>query len=555
MHELFGVPVDTMLVILGVALVVVLGILAVLALRNRVLLKLAVRNVGRRRGRSALIVVGLMLGTTIIAAALTTGDTMNNTIRSTAVDALGETDETIAPKGAVDDIPGALGAATGTGWLPESVVERVAQAVVASGLTDGVAGVIVEQVAVQAPKQRQSEPSVVLFAADPARMEGFSPIVGSEGDELSLADLRPGEVYLNEKAAKELRVAPGDSVLVFAGRPTGEPALVRDVVRFDGAATADAAMLVPLAAAQELFGHPGEIRAVLVSNRGGATSGAALSDDVVAKLQPVADELGLEVQTVKQDAIDDADEIGAAFIAFFTTFGTFSIAAGILLIFLIFVMLAAERRGELGIARAIGTRRGHLVEMFTFEGAAYDLAGRCRRRAPRRGRRVRDGSRHGPGLRGGRRGRGSPDPVRRVVAQPPHRVRDRHAAHARGRRRVGLARERDDHRDRDPRPARAARSRGADAVWFSLCWESPSASFWSASGTSGDSATPAPARRLARPHEPRAAPPSRGCPRADRVHGLRARGRRLPHAALALDGPGLRGALDGLLDVDRQRAC
>ena len=59
--------------------------------------------------------------------------------------------------------------------------------------------------------------------------------------------------------------------------------------------------------------------------------------------------------------------------AFFTTFGSFSIAAGILLIFLIFVMLAAERRGELGIARAIGTRRGHLVQMFTFEGAAYDL--------------------------------------------------------------------------------------------------------------------------------------------------------------------------------------
>jgi putative ABC transport system permease protein len=57
----------------------------------------------------------------------------------------------------------------------------------------------------------------------------------------------------------------------------------------------------------------------------------------------------------------------------FTTFGSFSIAAGILLIFLIFVMLAAERRGELGIARAVGTRRGHLVQMFLFEGVAYDL--------------------------------------------------------------------------------------------------------------------------------------------------------------------------------------
>ena len=52
---------------------------------------------------------------------------------------------------------------------------------------------------------------------------------------------------------------------------------------------------------------------------------------------------------------------------------SFSIAAGILLIFLIFVMLAAERRGELGIARAVGTRRGHLVQMFLFEGIAYDL--------------------------------------------------------------------------------------------------------------------------------------------------------------------------------------
>ena len=36
-------------------------------------------------------------------------------------------------------------------------------------------------------------------------------------------------------------------------------------------------------------------------------------------------------------------------------------------------MLAAERRSEMGVARAIGTRRGHLVEMFLFEGMAYDL--------------------------------------------------------------------------------------------------------------------------------------------------------------------------------------
>jgi putative ABC transport system permease protein len=372
MNEVFGIPIDTLLVILTTGLAVAFGALAILALRNRILMRLAVRSAARRPGRSTLIVLGLMLGTAIIAAALTTGDTMNHTVRATAVDALGATDESVAPRGAVDDIPGALGAATGTGWLDESVTDRVAKTLDDSDLADGVTGAIVEQVAVQAPATRQGEPSVVLFAADPARMAGFSEITGSSGDAVALADLAIGEAYLNRKAASELGIESGARIVVFAAGVPHE-LLVRDVVDFEGTGTADSALLVPLATGQGLFDHPGEIRAVLVSNRGDEFGGAELSDEVVALLEPVAADLGLEIQPLKQDALEAADEAGAAFVAFFTTFGTFAIAAGILLIFLVFVMLAAERRGELGIARAVGTRRGHLVQMFTFEGAAYDL--------------------------------------------------------------------------------------------------------------------------------------------------------------------------------------
>jgi putative ABC transport system permease protein len=151
MNELFGIPIDTLLVVLAILLGASLGTLGVLALRNRILLKLAVRSAARRPGRTALIVVGLMLGTMIIAAALTTGDTVNHTVRATAIDALGATDETLAPRGAVDDIPGALGAATGTGWIDESVAARVESAVAGSGLVDGVTGAIVDQGAVEAP--------------------------------------------------------------------------------------------------------------------------------------------------------------------------------------------------------------------------------------------------------------------------------------------------------------------------------------------------------------------------------------------------------------------
>ena len=47
-------------------------------------------------------------------------------------------------------------------------------------------------------------------------------------------------------------------------------------------------------------------------------------------------------------------EEAAFFVTIFLIFGLFSIAAGVLLIFLIFVMLAAERRSEMGMARAVG---------------------------------------------------------------------------------------------------------------------------------------------------------------------------------------------------------
>ena len=174
--------------------------------------------------------------------------------------------------------------------------------------------------AVQAPTAGQSEPSVVLFAGDPTRMDGFSPIRGSAGATLSLADLRPREVYLNAKAGRELRVEAGDPIVIYAGGPPVS-ARVRDVVRFDGAGTADTAVLVSLGQAQKLFDRSGQVKLVAVSNRGGDVSGARLSDDVVALLQPVAKELGLEIQTRKADAIEDADAAGNAFMAFFTTFG------------------------------------------------------------------------------------------------------------------------------------------------------------------------------------------------------------------------------------------
>src|SRR5919106_2392776 len=371
MNEVFGIPASALATAFAVALGVGLALVGLLALRDPVFVKLGLRNIPRRRGRSVLIVTGLMLGTAIIAAALATGDTMSSTIRSSVIRSLGPTDELVSVRGTdVESI--AVSESTQESWFSESAYRQIRSAVSGSPLVDGVAPAVIETVAVQDHTSRQNEPRVALFASDPAALASFAPIRSGSAT-VTLSELSAGEIYVNRDAADELSGAAGDRLLVLAGN-RARAFRVKAVVEFDGAGTDGAAVLLPLAAAQDLLVRPGLIEHVLVSNRGDAEAGVKLSDEVERLLAPTLASLRLESDPEKQDGLEIADAQGNAFMAMFTTFGSFSIAAGILLIFLIFVMLAAERRGELGIARAVGTRRGHLVQMFTFEGAAYDLA-------------------------------------------------------------------------------------------------------------------------------------------------------------------------------------
>jgi putative ABC transport system permease protein len=366
MSKLFGIPIDQLAVVLVGLMVVTLMVIAALAARNPMFLRLGIRNVRRRPARSALIVTGSMLGTAIIAAALATGDTMSTTIRSTAVTALGRTDEVVAAKGVGAELASDAAGATGARYFPQAYARRVARA--AGTLADGVAPVIVEPVAVQDVRSRQNEPRVTLFASKAASLHGFGQITAG-GKAVSIADLGPREVYLNEDAARSLDARPGDTIRILTGGSLAA-ARVKDVVRYQGGGTANEGLLMPLAPAQRMLGKPGLVRAVFVANHGGV----AATDRVIDALRPALTPLGLEADNTKQDALKEADTTGSSFMSMFTTFGSFSIAAGILLIFLIFVMLAAERRSELGIARAVGTRRGHVVQMFLYEGVAYDLA-------------------------------------------------------------------------------------------------------------------------------------------------------------------------------------
>ena len=356
MSELFGIPVAGLAVVLAALVVVVLAVVAALAVRNRVLFKVGVRNMARRPGRTAIIVSGLMLGTMIIGSALGFGDIMSSTVRSSVITSLGQTDEVVAARSADAPDIATLGVGSSARYLTQAEAATLVEAARALPDVDGAAPAISEPVAVQDISSRTTEPQVTLFATDPAAMEGFGAITTTTGQQVSLGDLVGDQVYVNADAADDLGAAAGDQLSVSAaGRVLA--VIVRDVVEYDGTGTDGGALLAQLTVGQRAVGAGTDVQQVMISNAGDEISGAESTDAVVQAMQSTVAGLGLQIEPVKRDGLEQADEEGAAYLSMFSTMGTFTISAGILLIFLVFVMLAAERRGEMGTARAIGTQR------------------------------------------------------------------------------------------------------------------------------------------------------------------------------------------------------
>ena len=81
----------------------------------------------------------------------------------------------------------------------------------------------------------------------------------------------------------------------------------------------------------------------------------------------------LRVDDSKNNGVKLAETVASGVTTIFSIFGSFSIMVGMLLIFLVFVLLAAARSTELGMARAVGLKRRDLIQLFTYEGTVYSF--------------------------------------------------------------------------------------------------------------------------------------------------------------------------------------
>src|SRR5215217_6455849 len=376
MNKIFGIPMTSIMAVLLSLLALCLLTVAWVAWRRPVVFKLGMRNIPRRQAQTVLIVVGLMLSTLIMAAALGTGDTIDYSMTKDVYDTYGDVDEHVIASQTVDPDIGANHTD-----IADSNLGVVENALAGNDNVDGIMPELRVVVPVINESSQLAKPVVTLVGLDPGRVGAFGGIKTADGDDLDLASVPAGSVVIGEHAAEKLKAKSGDAITVYIDNQPHQltvAAIAEDSYLTGGgrdfvSGLESIGMLMPLSQVQELTGKTGLISAILISNTGGVRDSLDLSDTVVDSLRPQLDGTGLGATATKQEWVQLGQDFGQIFTGLFLVLGLFSIAAGILLIVLIFTMLAAERRAEMGMARAIGTHRGQLIQQFVSEGSGYAL--------------------------------------------------------------------------------------------------------------------------------------------------------------------------------------
>ena len=375
MDSLFTVPITSIMISLLALVAGTFAVLGWIAFRNPLLVRMGLRNIRRRAAQTTLIVVGLMLSTLIISAAFATGDTVGFSVTNTFYNALEGVDFIVGfdADAVGDDRPR---------HLTDDDLAALRDAFATDPDIDGITGISFTPLPVLNPDRRLSEPNAEFVGADPSTVGPFNGIQRLDGEPVDLTALTGNRTFIGDRLAKDIDAGAGDTVTLFVNN---EPhdfevlAVVRDTALTSSegnlGSEQSGGLVVHLDVARELTDTSGELDFIVISITGGTRDTLDRSDAVQDRLEGFFDQgtVPAKVDVSKKQIIGIAELIGSGFGAIFLVFGLFSIAAGILLIFLIFIMLAAERRSEMGMARAVGMKRLHLTEMFLAEGMAYNV--------------------------------------------------------------------------------------------------------------------------------------------------------------------------------------
>lgn len=361
MTNFFGIPIDTLTRVLLIVTIIILAGVLVLALSNLIFFKIGARNLSRRRGQMLLIVFALMLSTTLLTSVLATGNVITATVQTVAVTNLGNIDETV--EGGHGDI----------GRFDDWIYFRLRQRTRNNPDISALAAALVERnllLADVSSRQVRSKVSVMGLLA--GSEQGFGGLLDDNNPHIqhTIAQLKQNDVFLNHTLALLINAHAGDTLYLYSQRWPGQRYAmhVKALVQ-DGGLVGQVPFIISNVQTLRAIEHtPDDLNYIYVENSRGVSSA-----QVAEELERWIPRNTVHVIQVKQQGIQASQSANDIFSRIFALFTLFALAIGLLLIFLIFVLLAAERRAEMGMARAIGVQRRHLILMYLFEGTLYDL--------------------------------------------------------------------------------------------------------------------------------------------------------------------------------------
>jgi putative ABC transport system permease protein len=396
-NDLFGLPIGTLAIVLGGLLAAAVLTVAALGIANRTMFKFGLRNIPRRGLQSLLVVVGLALATLITTAAFVTGDTVDHSLTKDVYALFGRSDIDITWNGERDF--GLDQGAVNEGdviYADESGVDALEQHFANDPDIDAFLPVLTVGAPVTNLRTNDAKPAIQLTGVDFARLARAGGLTLTGGRPADPNALGADGVFLSERAATDLDARIGD-LLVITTNGHETRVTVAGIVRDELASgvqgmsysSVPGGLVMPVDRLRALANLPDNaITSLTVALHGGVRDTLDLAGPAAERIEtylrgegaqvfgPTVDgsnPRALRVDDAKKHRVEESELMGNVFTTLFLVLGLFSMAAGVMLIFMIFVMLAAERRAEMGMARAVGAQRGDIVKSFLAEGMAYSL--------------------------------------------------------------------------------------------------------------------------------------------------------------------------------------
>ncbi|BCL80835.1 ABC transporter permease [Ktedonobacteria bacterium brp13] len=382
-------------------------LLVILAMggRNPFLLHLGWRNTLRRPGRTATMLAGLMLSTAFITVILGLQDSFRNSQVSDRLAKVGSVDEVVTGPFTQDQVAQAL---TRLHTLPEV---QASTALYVHGIT------------VTSSQSGMVLPQSFLYAVPSDFDQVFGPITDTSGRRQQFQVLNDGAVLLSRTAAESAHIRPGDQLQIkldtYAGTLT---VTVRAVLSTDLVLTSSelainstqSEVILSFSALQQQFEQryhlplvPNMLCVKNVGTGGLDDSGPndVRSQAVLSALQSIfgvspenlssltpTDLTHVSIHPLKPTVVESMGGTSSLFplvsnkwelivspaarqlTYLLPAFSSMLVGAGLLLQILLWLLLAAERRTELGMCRAIGLQRSHLLLALLIEGCCYSIA-------------------------------------------------------------------------------------------------------------------------------------------------------------------------------------